>query len=153
MSFVIRRGCDFFGLLHRQEPLGAPFKPGFGLSGIPQHSTHPFGHPTGAKRSEGICGFSSNFHAELLESPRVQVKSLIVRHHRIAFCLPCGQAALEELDPRDIDVRRQDLCLLLRSRGSSYRWGRCSRQPVLYRPGSGTDSLQHPAEKSSAILR
>jgi hypothetical protein len=24
---VILRGCDFFGLLHRQQGLGAPFKP------------------------------------------------------------------------------------------------------------------------------
>jgi hypothetical protein len=29
-------------LLHRQRMLGAPFKPGFGLSGIPQHSTRRF---------------------------------------------------------------------------------------------------------------
>ena len=34
LPFVIPRGCDFFGLLHRQRRLGAPFKPGFGLSGI-----------------------------------------------------------------------------------------------------------------------
>jgi hypothetical protein len=30
------------GFLHRQQRLGAPFKPGFGLSGIPQHSTSLF---------------------------------------------------------------------------------------------------------------
>ena len=46
---VILRACDFFGLLHRQQHLGAPFKPGFGLSGIPRHSTHLFVIPS-------ICG-------------------------------------------------------------------------------------------------
>jgi hypothetical protein len=44
-GFVISTGakrsggtCCFF---HLQQKLGAPFKPYFGLSGIPQHSTHP----------------------------------------------------------------------------------------------------------------
>ena len=37
----------------------------------------------------------------------VEVKGLIVRHNRVAFRLPRGQSAFQELDPVDIYLRRQ----------------------------------------------
>jgi hypothetical protein len=33
-KIVVLRGCDFFGLLHRQQRLGAPFKPDFVFSSM-----------------------------------------------------------------------------------------------------------------------
>src|SRR6202034_743289 len=53
--------------------------------------------PTNAARSFSKIGAHSSRSAL---SPRIEVKSLVIRHHGIPLSFPSGQAALEELDLR-----------------------------------------------------
>jgi hypothetical protein len=86
-------------LLHPQQRLGAPFKPGFGLSVIPQHR-RSFSHPGRSAADWGTCRFSSQSYADLprhLDNHTAQVREWLGRIYCDSHACVLGTSGTEAI--------------------------------------------------------